>query len=46
MQNEQSINLESLTVREFCEATELRGVRPTAILVEYELQRAPIGHEG
>lgn len=46
MKHDQPINLESLTVREFCELTVERGVRPTVLLAEYELQRVPIESEG
>ena len=46
MQHDHKINIDGLTVREFCLLTEERGIRPTAVLTEYELQREPIAHEG
>ena len=46
MRHEQPINIESLTVREFCELTAERGLRPTVLLAEYELQRVPREFEG
>lgn len=46
MLHDQPIHLESLTVREFCELTTERGLRPTVLLAEYELRRVPRESEG
>jgi hypothetical protein len=46
MKHDQAIDLETLTVREFCELTTERGLRPTVLLAEYELRRVPKEFEG
>lgn len=43
--HEQPINLESLTVKEFCEVTTERGIKPTVLLAEYVLRRESIASE-
>lgn len=45
MKHDQPINLESLTVKEFCEITAERGLKPTVILAEYVLRRGSIAPE-
>ena len=45
LKHEHHINLESLTVREFCEATDAQGIKPTVLLAEYVLRRESTGSE-
>jgi hypothetical protein len=46
MKHDQPINLESLTVKEFCELTAERGLKPTVILAEFLLRRDSTTPEG